>query len=77
MLELAAAVGEIQLMYLDESGFCMWSPVNYTYFPWPAETARTNPATRQKIEYFGVNPTLVSFVYGLVIGAFTSDSYIK
>jgi hypothetical protein len=32
-LELAAASGEIELKYLDESGFCMWGSVNYTYFP--------------------------------------------
>jgi putative transposase len=31
MLELAAASGEIQLKYLDESGFCLWSPVSYSY----------------------------------------------
>jgi hypothetical protein len=28
MLELAAAAGEIELKYLDESGFCLWSPVS-------------------------------------------------
>jgi hypothetical protein len=33
MLELAAASGEIQLKYLDESGFCLWSPVSYSYSP--------------------------------------------
>ena len=32
MLELAAGVGDIDLFYLDESGFCLWSPVSYTYF---------------------------------------------
>jgi putative transposase len=31
MLELAAATGEIDLKYLDESGFCLWSPVSYSY----------------------------------------------
>lgn len=31
MLELAAAAGEIDLKYLDESGFCLWSPVSYSY----------------------------------------------
>ncbi len=25
MLQLAAAAGEIDLKYLDESGFCLWS----------------------------------------------------
>ena len=32
MVELSAAAGEIDLFYLDESGFCMWTPVSYTYF---------------------------------------------
>jgi len=31
MLELSAATGEIDLKYLDESGFCMWSGAN-TYY---------------------------------------------
>jgi transposase len=31
MLELAAA-GEIDLKYLDESGFCAWSEPGYTYY---------------------------------------------
>ena len=33
MLEFAAAAGEIDLKYLNESGFCLWSSVGYTYFP--------------------------------------------
>jgi putative transposase len=32
MLELAAAAGEIDLKYLDESGFCAWSEPGYTYY---------------------------------------------
>ncbi len=32
MLELAAAAGEIDLKYLDESGFCAWSKPSYTYY---------------------------------------------
>jgi len=31
MLELAAPTGEIDLKYLDESGFCAWSEPGYTY----------------------------------------------
>ena len=31
MLELAAAAQEIDLKYLDESGFCVWSEPGYTY----------------------------------------------
>jgi hypothetical protein len=32
MLALSAAAGEIDLKYLDESGFCMWSEPSYTYY---------------------------------------------
>ncbi|MBE8968602.1 hypothetical protein IQ277_20970 [Nostocales cyanobacterium LEGE 12452] len=32
MLELSAASGEIDLKYLDESGFCAWSEPGYTYY---------------------------------------------
>ena len=32
MLELSAATGEIDLKYLDESGFCMWNELSYTYY---------------------------------------------
>jgi hypothetical protein len=28
---MAQVEGLICLKYLDESGFCMWSPVSYTY----------------------------------------------
>ena len=31
LLEMAQVEGLICLKYLDESGFCMWSPVSYTY----------------------------------------------
>lgn len=45
MLELAAAAGEIELKYIDESGFCPWSAVSYSYirrgdrFPLGADSA--------------------------------------
>ena len=32
MLELFAATGEIDLKYLDESGFCAWSEPSYSYY---------------------------------------------
>jgi len=78
MLELAAAAGEIELKYLDESGFCMWSPVSYTYFP-RGQQKRLEQTRRRgrRLSILGLIQPLVSFVYGLVIGAFTSDSYLK
>lgn len=32
MLELSASVGEIDLKYMDESGFCAWSELLYSYY---------------------------------------------
>ena len=32
MLEWAAGVGEIDLLYLDESGFSQWSKTSYSYY---------------------------------------------
>lgn len=78
MLELAAAAGEIELKYLDESGFCMWSPVSYTYFP-RGQQKRLEQTRRRgrRLSILGLLQPLVSFVYGLVVGAFTSKSYLK
>lgn len=78
MLELAAAAGEIELKYLDESGFCMWSPVSYTYFP-RGQQKRLEQTRRRgrRLSILGLIQPLVSFVYGLVLGSFTSLSYIK
>ncbi len=78
MLEVAAAAGEIELKYLDESGFCMWSPVSYTYFPRGQQKRLSQTRRRgRRLSILGLIQPLVSFVYGLVIGAFTSDSYLK
>jgi putative transposase len=58
MLELAAAAGEIELQYLDESGFFLWSPVSYTYFPrGQQKSLQQTKAERQETEYFGANTT--------------------
>lgn len=59
MLKLAAAAGEIELKYLDESGFCLWSPVSYTYFPrGQQKRMEQTKAERSQTEYFGAHSTL-------------------
>lgn len=77
MLELAAAVGEIDLKYLDESGFCMWSIPGYTYYP-VGEQKRLEQTKRRgrRLSILGLIQPIISFVYGLVIGSFSSTSYI-
>lgn len=78
MLELAAAVGEIDLFYLDESGFSLWSPASYSYF-FRGEQKRLEQTRRRgrRLSIMGLLQPLVTFIYGLVIGSFTSVSYIK
>jgi len=78
MLELASAAGEIDLLYLDESGFSLWSPVSYSYF-FRGEQKRLEQTPRRgrRLSILGLLQPLVTFVYGLAIGSFTSSSYIK
>ena len=56
----------------------MWSPVSYTYFP-RGQHKRLEQTRRRgrRLSILGLIQPLVSFIYGLVIGAFTSDSYLK
>jgi len=78
MLELAAAVGEIDLFYLDESGFSLWSPASYSYFfRGQQKRLEQTPRRGRRLSILGLLQPLVSFVYGLAIGSFTSSSYIK
>ena len=58
MLELAAAVGEIELKYREGVRLLYVEPGQLHLLPsWSAETSGTNKATRQETEYFGANPT--------------------
>ena len=78
MLELSAAVGEIYLFYLDESGFSLWSPASYSYFfRGQQKRLEQTPRRGRRLSILGLLQPLVSFVYGLAIGSFTSSSYIK
>ena len=77
MLELSAAAGEIDLFYLDESGFSLWMPVTYSYF-FKGEQKRQEQTTRKgsRLSILGLLQPLFSCVYGLVVGSFTSKTYI-
>jgi putative transposase len=73
-------LGELDLKYLDESGFALWSPVCYGY-------SRVGDQKRQeqikvvygsrRISILGLWEEGKGFEYGLVKGAFKSDSYIE
>jgi putative transposase len=78
MLELAAASGEIDLKYLDESGFCVWSEPGYTYY-FRGEQKRLEQTKRRgrRLSIIGLLQPLISFVYGLIIGGVTRKTYIE
>jgi len=78
MLELAAAAGEIDLKYLDESGFCAWSEPGYTYYQ-RGEQKKIEQTLRRgrRLRIIGFFQPLISFVYGLVIGGVDRKSYIQ
>ena len=77
-LQQAAADGLIDLSFLDESGFSAWMPVEYSYF-FRGEQKRLEQTSRRgrRIRILGLLQPLVSFVYGLVVGGFTSARYIE
>ena len=56
----------------------MWSPLSYTYFP-RGQHKRMQQTRRRgrRLSILGLFQPLISFVYGLVIGSFTSNSYLK
>jgi len=78
MWEWAAATGEIDLKYLDESGFCAWSEPGYTYYQ-QVEQKRLEPTKRRgrRLSIVGLLQQEVSFVYGLVIGGVKRKAYIR
>lgn len=78
MLEWSAASGELDLLYLDESGFCLWMPAEYSYY-FKGEQKRLEQTKRRgkRISILGLIHPLVSFVYGLVVGSFDGERYLK
>jgi len=78
MLELSPAGGEIDLKYLDESGFCMWSEPSYTYYQRGEQKNLEQTKRRgRRLSIIGLLQPLISFVYGLVIGGVNRKSYIE
>lgn len=78
MLELSAAAGEIDLKYVDESGFCAWSEPSYSYY-FLGQQKRLEQSKRRgrRLSIIGFLQPLISFVYGLVIGGVSRKSYIQ
>lgn len=77
-MKIAQAEGLIYLKYLDESGFCLWSPVSYSYIQKGEQKAlEQTPRRGRRLSILGLWEPLISFEYGLAIGSFTTESYIK
>ena len=79
MLKISAKEGYIDLKYLDEAGFCLWSPVSYSYSLIGEQKCLEQSHKRygSRISILGLWQEGESFEYGLAQGGFKSQSYIK
>jgi hypothetical protein len=79
MLWLAEQEGMIELKYLDEAGFCLESPVSYSYSK-VNEQKRMEQHRKKygsRISILGLWQPGQKFEYGLAQGGFKGESYIK
>jgi putative transposase len=76
MLELATE--EIDLKYLNESGFSAWSEPVYTYYQRGEQKKIEQTLSRgRRLSIIGFFQPLISLVYRLVIGGVDRKSYIQ
>jgi hypothetical protein len=77
ILELAAQEGHIDLKYLDEAGFCLFSPVSYSYSRIKQQKCLEQVPTRgHRISILGLWQPEQQFEYTLAQGGFDGKSYI-
>jgi putative transposase len=68
----------IELKFLDESGFCLWSPVSYSYSRIGAQKVmEQTPRRGRRLSILGVWQPDETFEYALALGSFRGPSYIK
>jgi len=79
MLLWAAQEGEIELKYLDEAGFCLESPVSYSYSQVGEQKRMEQPLRSygSRISILGLWQPGQGFEYALAQGGFKGESYIK
>ena len=72
MLKMAAEEEIIDLKYLDEAGFCLWSPVSYSYSQIGSQKVMEQTRKRYgaRISILGLWQAGKSFEYGLAQGGF-------
>lgn len=70
--------GYIKLKYLDEAGFCLWSSESYSYSKKGKQKKIKQKKKRGKrLSILGIFSQKESFEYGLKLGGFKSESYLK
>ena len=75
---MAAQAGHIDLKYLDEAGFCLLSPVSYSYSRIKQQKRLEQVPTRgNRISILGLWQPGKRFEYALAQGGFDGESYIK
>ena len=67
------------LKYLDESGFCLWSPVSYSYSRIGEQKRMEQTLQRfgRRISILGIWQPDQRFEYALAQGGFRTKSYLK
>ncbi|WP_287255790.1 transposase [Moorena sp. SIO4E2] len=75
MLEISAAVGEICLKYLDESGFSLWAETLYTWMKIGTQKRIEQGKKKGKrLNICGLLERGKSFEYGLAFKSFKSGA---
>jgi hypothetical protein len=79
MLLWAAEEGQIELKYLDEAGFCLESPVSYSYSQIGQQKRMEQHRQKygSRISILGLWQPGQGFEYALAQGGFNGKSYIK
>ena len=77
-LKQAAKDGHVEIKYLDEAGFCLWSPVSYSYSRIGEQKRMEQTPQRYgcRISILGLWQPAHGFEYALSQGGFKGDSYI-
>ena len=66
------------MKYLDESGFCRWSSVSYSYSRIGTQKQMAQVGDRKgRISILGLWEPQVSFEYALVQGSFKTERYVE
>lgn len=78
MLNQWAKQGLVHLLYLDESGCCLESPLSYGYSQIGKQKTITQNKNRgRRINIMGVWETATSFEYGLKVGTYKAKNYVQ